>query len=148
MSLTSHPIWCALYAHLYILRQQIIICPLEFASRFTGQLQAFWYHLNCSPCSIYLPLRFVFHKKILWEHHFYLGISFFNDDDNTNNTATAGANIWGLTMGQAQPLVGSYLVGPGVSNLLASLGHRGRRVVLGHTLNTLIHVTTKKSHNV
>ena len=32
----------------------------------------------------------------------------------------------------------------GVSNLLASLGHTGRRVVLGHTLNTLQRVTTKK----
>ena len=37
----------------------------------------------------------------------------------------------------------------GVSNLLASLGHTGRRrVVLGHTLNTLQHIITKKSHNV
>ena len=25
---------------------------------------------------------------------------------------------------------------PGMSNLLASLGHTGRRVILGHTLNT------------
>ena len=25
---------------------------------------------------------------------------------------------------------------PGVSNILVSLGHTGRRVVLGHTLNT------------
>ena len=32
----------------------------------------------------------------------------------------------------------------GVSNILASLGHTGRRrVVLGHTLNTLPHITTK-----
>ena len=31
-----------------------------------------------------------------------------------------------------------------VSNLLASLGLTGRRVVLGHTLNTLRHVITKK----
>ena len=32
---------------------------------------------------------------------------------------------------------------------LVSLGHTGRRVVLGHTLNTLWHVITKKkSHNV
>ena len=38
---------------------------------------------------------------------------------------------------------------PGVSNLLASLVHTGgRRVVLGHTLNTLGHVTAKKYHNV
>ena len=38
---------------------------------------------------------------------------------------------------------------PGVSNLLASLGHTGRRsVVVGHTLNILQHVITKKSHNV
>ena len=37
----------------------------------------------------------------------------------------------------------------GVSNLLASLGHTGRRrVVLDHTLNTLQHVITKKPHNV
>ena len=37
----------------------------------------------------------------------------------------------------------------GVSNLLVSLGHTGRRVVLGHTLNTLWHVIThKESHNV
>ena len=37
----------------------------------------------------------------------------------------------------------------GVSKLLASLGHTGRRkVVLGHTLNTLQHVITKKSHAV
>ena len=36
-----------------------------------------------------------------------------------------------------------------VSNLLVSLGHTGRRrVVLGHTLDTLQHVITKKSHNV
>ena len=32
---------------------------------------------------------------------------------------------------------------------MASLGHTGRRrAVLGHTLNTLGHVITKKSHNV
>ena len=38
---------------------------------------------------------------------------------------------------------------PGVSNVLVSLGHTGRRrVVLGHTLNTLGQVITKKSHNV
>ena len=37
----------------------------------------------------------------------------------------------------------------GLSNLLASLGHTGRRrVVLRHTLNTLWHIITKKSHNV
>ena len=38
----------------------------------------------------------------------------------------------------------------GVSNLLASLDHTGRRrVVLGHTLNTLQHIVThKKYHNV
>ena len=35
-----------------------------------------------------------------------------------------------------------------VSNLLASLGHTGRNVILGHTLNTLQHIITKKSHNV
>ena len=37
-----------------------------------------------------------------------------------------------------------------VPNLLLSLGHTGRRgVVLGHTLNTLRHIITKKSsHNV
>ena len=40
------------------------------------------------------------------------------------------------------------LIVAGVSNLLASLGHTGRRVVLGHTLNTLGHVITKNSHNV
>ena len=34
-------------------------------------------------------------------------------------------------------------------NLLASLGHAGkRRVVLGHTLNLLQRVITRKSHNV
>ena len=33
----------------------------------------------------------------------------------------------------------------GVSNLLASLGHTGKRgVVLGYTVNTLRHVITKK----
>ena len=38
---------------------------------------------------------------------------------------------------------------PGVSNLLASLVHTGgRRVVLGHTLNTLGHIITKTFHNV
>ena len=38
---------------------------------------------------------------------------------------------------------------PGVSNLLASLGHTGRRVVLGHILNTqTLTKTNKKSHNV
>ena len=37
---------------------------------------------------------------------------------------------------------------PGVSKLLASLGHTGIRVVLGHTLNTLQHIITKTSHNV
>ena len=37
---------------------------------------------------------------------------------------------------------------PGVSNLSASLGHTGRRrVVLGHTLNTLQHVITKNLIN-
>ena len=36
---------------------------------------------------------------------------------------------------------------PGVSNILASLGLIGRRVVLGHTLNTQILMKTKKSHN-
>ena len=35
-----------------------------------------------------------------------------------------------------------------LSNLLVSLHHSGRRVVLGHTLNTLQHVITSKSHNV
>ena len=35
-----------------------------------------------------------------------------------------------------------------MSKLLPSLGHTGRRVVLGHTLNILWHVITKKSHNV
>ena len=34
--------------------------------------------------------------------------------------------------------------GAGVSNLLASLGHTGRRVVLGHTLNMLQYVSKKK----
>ena len=38
---------------------------------------------------------------------------------------------------------------PGVSHPLASLCHTGRRrSVLGHTLNTLQHVVTKRSHNV
>ena len=37
----------------------------------------------------------------------------------------------------------------GVSNPFASLRHTGRRrAVLGHTLNTLQHVVTKRSHNV
>ena len=36
----------------------------------------------------------------------------------------------------------------GVSNLVASLHHTGRKVVLGHALNTLRHITTKKPHNV
>ena len=36
----------------------------------------------------------------------------------------------------------------GVFKLLASLGHTGRRVVLGHTLNTLWHVITKTSHHI
>ena len=31
---------------------------------------------------------------------------------------------------------------------MVSLGHTGRRVVLGHTLNTLRHIITKKSHHV
>ena len=31
---------------------------------------------------------------------------------------------------------------------MASLGHTGRRGVLGHTLNTLWHVITKTSHNI
>ena len=36
-------------------------------------------------------------------------------------------------------------LGAGVSNILASLGHTGRRsVVLGHTLNTLRHIITQK----
>ena len=34
---------------------------------------------------------------------------------------------------------------PGLSNLSASLGHTGRTVVLGHTLNTLQCIITKKS---
>ena len=38
---------------------------------------------------------------------------------------------------------------PDMSKLLASLGHTGRRrVVLGHTLNTLQHIIIKISHNV
>ena len=37
---------------------------------------------------------------------------------------------------------------PGVSNLLVSLHHTGKRIVLGHTLNTLRHITTEKSHKV
>ena len=36
----------------------------------------------------------------------------------------------------------------GVSHLLESLGHTGRRVVLGHTLNISWYVITKISHNV
>ena len=36
----------------------------------------------------------------------------------------------------------------GVSKLLAFLGHTGRRVGLGDSLNTFWHVTTKKCHNV
>ena len=36
----------------------------------------------------------------------------------------------------------------GVSNLSASLGPTGRRVVLGDTLNTLRHIITKQSHHV
>ena len=41
------------------------------------------------------------------------------------------------------------LDGPGVSSLVASLGHPGRRrVVLSPTFNTLLHVITKKSHHV
>ena len=36
-----------------------------------------------------------------------------------------------------------------VSNLLASLGHTGRRsIVIGHPLNTVWHVITKNPHNV
>ena len=35
-----------------------------------------------------------------------------------------------------------------ISKLLVSLDHTGKRVVLGHTLNTLWHIITKKSHNV
>ena len=37
---------------------------------------------------------------------------------------------------------------PGVSRLLVSLGHTGRRVVLGHTLNTQIVKKKKTPHNV
>ena len=38
---------------------------------------------------------------------------------------------------------------PGLSNLLVSLGHTGRRtVVLGHTLNTQTLIKTKKNLNV
>ena len=33
---------------------------------------------------------------------------------------------------------------PGMFHLLVSLGHTGRRVVVGHTLNTLQHVIAKK----
>ena len=36
----------------------------------------------------------------------------------------------------------------GVSNILASLGHTGRTIVLGHTLNTLWHIIKRKSHNL
>ena len=36
----------------------------------------------------------------------------------------------------------------GVCKLWASLQHTGRRVVLGHTLNTLWHLITKTSHNI
>ena len=31
---------------------------------------------------------------------------------------------------------------------MVSLGHTGRRVVVGHILNTLQHVISEKSHNV
>ena len=37
-----------------------------------------------------------------------------------------------------------HLPNPGVSTLLVSLCHTGRRVVFGHTLNTLWHITKKK----
>ena len=42
----------------------------------------------------------------------------------------------------------SFLSTTGVSNLLESLGHTGRRVVLGHTLNTMQHIIPPKSHIV
>ena len=45
-------------------------------------------------------------------------------------------------------LYGESLAGfvlPGVSKLLASLGHIGRRVVLGHTFNTQTPMETKKN---
>ena len=31
---------------------------------------------------------------------------------------------------------------------MVSLGHTGRRVVLGHTVNTLGHIITRNAHNV
>ena len=41
----------------------------------------------------------------------------------------------------------TFLCSTGV-DILASLGHTGRSVVLGYTLNTLQHEITKKSHDV
>ena len=41
-------------------------------------------------------------------------------------------------------LLNLYGFHTGLSNLLASLGHTGRRVVLGHTLNTLQHILTNQ----
>ena len=46
-----------------------------------------------------------------------------------------------MSWGKQQPLLE-------VSNLFASLGNTGTRVVLGHTLTTLWHVITKNPHNV
>ena len=42
-----------------------------------------------------------------------------------------------------------FVLNRGGGSLLVSLGHTGRRVVLGHILNTLRHlITKKKSHSV
>ena len=50
---------------------------------------------------------------------------------------------WKLQKNNSEPLSLA-----GVSNLLMSLGHSGRRVVLGQTLNTQTLMKTKKSYNV
>ena len=48
--------------------------------------------------------------------------------------------VWAMRKGRIQKY-------PGVSDLLASLGHTGRRVALGHTLNTQTLMKTDELKN-
>ena len=88
--------------------------------------------------SIFIKLR---------SHHHYLIAEHFHHPPK-RNSAVLGPLAATPDSSFPRPLASmfSYLNDhPGVSDLLASLRHTGRRVVLGHTLNTPSHVS---AHNV
>ena len=64
-------------------------------------------------------------------------------EQQLNWTASVFSNT--RPVGRATAMTGGL---PGVSNLLESLGHIWRRVVLGHTLNTLTLIETDKQKKV